>query len=70
MSFQACIDQTPRHETIQPQSSTPPYFIQTSAAQVRQGDILNVTVGSPAEAPLPIGGFIMQARQIQVSFTS
>ncbi|CAB3237841.1 unnamed protein product [Arctia plantaginis] len=61
----ACIDQTPRHETIQPQSSTPPYLIQTSAAQVRQGDILNVTVGSPSGAPLPIGGFIMQARQIQ-----
>lgn len=61
----ACVDQTPRHESIQPQSSTPPYMILTSSAQVRQGDILNVTVGSPAGAPLPIGGFILQARQIQ-----
>ncbi|KOB77001.1 hypothetical protein OBRU01_04791 [Operophtera brumata] len=44
----ACIDQLPRHETILPQSSPPPYFILTSSAQVRQGDVLNVTVGSPA----------------------
>ncbi|XP_047036752.1 putative ferric-chelate reductase 1 homolog [Helicoverpa zea] len=61
----ACIDQTPRHESIKPQSSTPPYLILTSASQVRQGDTLEVTVGSPAGAPLPIGGFILQARQIQ-----
>ncbi|XP_022837537.1 putative ferric-chelate reductase 1 homolog [Spodoptera litura] len=61
----ACIDQTPRHESIPAQSSTPPYIILTSTAQVRQGDTLQVTVGSPAGAPLPIGGFILQARQIQ-----
>ncbi|KAJ8708278.1 hypothetical protein PYW07_010403 [Mythimna separata] len=61
----ACIDQTPRHESIAAQSSTPPYLILTSSAQVRQGDTLQVTVGSPAGAPLPIGGFILQARQIQ-----
>ncbi|KAJ8708618.1 hypothetical protein PYW08_010000 [Mythimna loreyi] len=61
----ACIDQTPRHESITAQTSTPPYLILTSSAQVRQGDTLQVTVGSPAGAPLPIGGFILQARQIQ-----
>ncbi|CAH0598361.1 unnamed protein product [Chrysodeixis includens] len=61
----ACTDQLPRHESIAPQTSTPPYLILTSSAQVRQGDTIQVTVGSPAGAPLPIGGFIMQARSIQ-----
>ncbi|XP_075985959.1 putative ferric-chelate reductase 1 homolog [Anticarsia gemmatalis] len=61
----ACVDQTPRHENIPAQSTAPPYLILTSSAQVRQGDTLDVTVGSPAGAPLPIGGFILQARQIQ-----
>ncbi|XP_013195136.2 putative ferric-chelate reductase 1 homolog [Amyelois transitella] len=61
----ACIDQLPRHSTIQPQSSVPPYIILTSSSQVRQGDVLNVTIGSPAGAPIPIGGFILQAREIQ-----
>ncbi|KAM3958035.1 putative ferric-chelate reductase 1 homolog [Aphomia sociella] len=61
----ACIDQLPRHSTIEPQSTVPPYIILTSSSQVRQGDILNVTVGSPAGAPVPIGGFILQARNIQ-----
>ncbi|XP_053620478.1 putative ferric-chelate reductase 1 homolog [Plodia interpunctella] len=61
----ACIDQLPRHSTIQPQSTIPPYIIVTSSSQVRQGDVLNITIGSPAGAPVPIGGFILQARQIQ-----
>ncbi|XP_045507072.1 putative ferric-chelate reductase 1 homolog [Colias croceus] len=61
----ACIDQMPRHSGILPQSSVPPYAIMTSASQVRQGDSLNVTIGSPFGAPLPIGGFIVQARAIQ-----
>ncbi|XP_049881271.1 putative ferric-chelate reductase 1 homolog [Pectinophora gossypiella] len=61
----ACVDQLPRHSTIQPQTTPPPYVILTSSPQVRQGDILNVTVGSPAGAPVPIGGFILQARQVQ-----
>ncbi|KAL0811036.1 hypothetical protein ABMA28_010316 [Loxostege sticticalis] len=61
----ACNDQLPRHSTIQPQTSVPPYVIVPSSSQVRQGDVLNVTVGSPAGAPVPIGGFILQARSIQ-----
>ncbi|KAL4713753.1 hypothetical protein ACJJTC_004284 [Scirpophaga incertulas] len=61
----ACIDQLPRHSTIIPQTSVPPYVIIPSASQVRQGDTMNVTIGSPAGAPVPIGGFILQARQIQ-----
>ncbi|KAJ2944971.1 hypothetical protein O0L34_g1868 [Tuta absoluta] len=63
----ACIDQLPKHSTpnLQPQTSPPPYLIVTSASQVRQGDVLNVTIGSPAGAPVPIGGFILQARQVQ-----
>lgn len=61
----ACEDQLPRHESIVPQSSAPPYLILTSSAQVRQGDTLNVTIGSPAGAPVPIGGFLLQAREIQ-----
>ncbi|VVC86911.1 unnamed protein product [Leptidea sinapis] len=51
--------------TILPQASVPPYAIITSSAQVRQGDALNVTIGSPFTTPLPIGGFILQARSIQ-----
>ncbi|VVC86910.1 unnamed protein product [Leptidea sinapis] len=61
----ACLDQIPRHSTILPQASVPPYAIITSSAQVRQGDALNVTIGSPFTTPLPIGGFILQARSIQ-----
>ncbi|XP_038218052.1 putative ferric-chelate reductase 1 homolog isoform X1 [Zerene cesonia] len=61
----ACIDQMPRHSGILPQSSVPPYSIITSASQVKQGDSLNVTIGSPFGAPVPIGGFIVQARAIQ-----
>ncbi|RVE45028.1 hypothetical protein evm_010346 [Chilo suppressalis] len=61
----ACQDQMPRHSTVLPQSSVPPYIIVPSSAQVRQGDAVNVTIGSPAGAPLPIGGFILQARSIQ-----
>ncbi|KAJ0171929.1 hypothetical protein K1T71_012692 [Dendrolimus kikuchii] len=61
----ACVDQLPRHESIQPQTSVPPYIIMTAASQVRQGDKLNVTIGSPVGASVPIGGFILQARQIQ-----
>ncbi|CAG4994971.1 unnamed protein product [Parnassius apollo] len=61
----ACVDQMPRHSGIQAQTSVPPYAITTSASQVRQGDILNVTIGSPFGAPVPIGGFILQARQVQ-----
>ncbi|XP_045455053.1 putative ferric-chelate reductase 1 homolog [Melitaea cinxia] len=61
----ACDDQTPRHGDIQAQTSVPPYAIFTSASQVRQGDVLNVTISSPFGAPAPIGGFILQARGIQ-----
>ncbi|XP_072946264.1 putative ferric-chelate reductase 1 homolog isoform X2 [Epargyreus clarus] len=61
----ACIDQTPKHSTIQAQSSPPPYMITTSASQVRQGDVINVTVGSQFRAPTPIEGFILQAREVQ-----
>lgn len=61
----ACVDQMPRHSTIVPQTSVPPYVIVPSSSQVRQGDTLNVTIGSPAGAPVPIGGFILQGRQIQ-----
>ncbi|CAK1547748.1 unnamed protein product [Leptosia nina] len=61
----ACLDQMPRHSSILPQSSVPPYAISTSSAQVRQGDSINVTIGSPFGAPVPIGGFILQARAIQ-----
>ncbi|XP_039764896.1 putative ferric-chelate reductase 1 homolog isoform X1 [Pararge aegeria] len=61
----ACLDQIPRHNGIQAQTSVPPYAIYTSTAQVRQGDTLNVTIGSPFGAPTPIGGFILQAREIQ-----
>ncbi|CAH2098145.1 unnamed protein product [Euphydryas editha] len=61
----ACVDQTPRHSDIQAQTSVPPYAIFTSASQVRQGDVLNVTIGSPFGAPTPIGGFLLQARGIQ-----
>ncbi|XP_047539509.1 putative ferric-chelate reductase 1 homolog isoform X1 [Vanessa atalanta] len=61
----ACVDQMPRHSDIQAQTSVPPYAIFTSASQVRQGDVLNVTIGSPFGAPAPIGGFILQARGIQ-----
>ncbi|XP_028167929.1 putative ferric-chelate reductase 1 homolog [Ostrinia furnacalis] len=61
----ACNDQMPRHASIQAQSTPPPYVIGPSSSQVRQGDSLNVTVGSPAGAPTPIGGFILQARSIQ-----
>ncbi|XP_034826030.1 putative ferric-chelate reductase 1 homolog isoform X1 [Maniola hyperantus] len=61
----ACQDQLPRHGGIQGQTSVPPYAIFTSTAQVRQGDTLNVTIGSPFGAPTPIGGFLLQARAIQ-----
>ncbi|KAG6443425.1 putative ferric-chelate reductase 1 homolog [Manduca sexta] len=61
----ACADQMPRHSGVEVQTSVPPYMILTSGAQVRQGDVLNVTIGSPAGAPVPIGGFILQAREIQ-----
>ncbi|XP_028167383.1 putative defense protein [Ostrinia furnacalis] len=64
----ACNDQMPRHASIQAQSTPPPYVIGPSSSQVRQGDSLNVTVGSPAGAPTPIGGFILQARSIQQLF--
>ncbi|CAG9568695.1 unnamed protein product [Danaus chrysippus] len=60
----ACLDQFPRHSDIPAQTSAPPYSIFTSP-QVRQGDTLNVTIGSPFGAPTPIGGFILQARSIQ-----
>nr|XP_032521906.1 putative ferric-chelate reductase 1 homolog isoform X2 [Danaus plexippus plexippus] len=60
----ACLDQFPRHSDIPAQTSAPPYSIFTSP-QVRQGDTLNVTIGSPFGAPTPIGGFILQARTIQ-----
>ncbi|XP_045540142.1 putative ferric-chelate reductase 1 homolog [Papilio machaon] len=60
----ACVDQTPRHSGIPAQSSVPPYAIYTSS-QVRQGDVLNVTIGSALGAPVIIGGFILQARQVQ-----
>ncbi|CAH0714862.1 unnamed protein product, partial [Brenthis ino] len=61
----ACLDQTPRHSEILAQSSVPPYSLITSSPQVRQGDMINVTIGSPFGAPVPIGGFILQAREIQ-----
>ncbi|XP_068624123.1 putative ferric-chelate reductase 1 homolog [Battus philenor] len=61
----ACVDQLPRHSGIAPQTSVPPYSVTTSSSQVRQGDILNVTIGSPFGAPVPVAGFILQARQVQ-----
>ncbi|CAH2058294.1 unnamed protein product, partial [Iphiclides podalirius] len=61
----ACVDQMPRHSGIMAQTSVPPYALTASASQVRQGSILNVTIGSPFGAPVPIGGFLLQARQVQ-----
>lgn len=61
----ACLDQTPRHSEIPAQSSVPPYSLLPSSSQVRQGDVLNITIGSPFGAPTAIGGFILQAREVQ-----
>ncbi|XP_063393273.1 putative ferric-chelate reductase 1 homolog isoform X1 [Cydia fagiglandana] len=61
----SCLDQLPRHPEIEPQTSVPPYVVVTSSSQVRQGDKLSVTIGSQPGAPVPIGGFILQARQVQ-----
>ncbi|XP_063371982.1 putative ferric-chelate reductase 1 homolog isoform X1 [Cydia amplana] len=61
----SCLDQLPRHPDIEPQTSVPPYVVVTSSSQVRQGDKLSVTIGSQPGAPVPIGGFILQARQVQ-----
>ncbi|XP_041972011.1 putative ferric-chelate reductase 1 homolog [Aricia agestis] len=61
----ACLDQIPRHSDILPQTTVPPYGLFPSTSQVRQGDTLNVTIAGSFGAPLPIGGFILQAREIQ-----
>lgn len=59
----ACVTMMPSHSGIAAMTSPAPYTVTPSAPQVRQGDTLRVTVSSPTDTP--IGGFLLQARQVQ-----
>lgn len=58
----ACTDQKPIHPGVQELLEPHPYQIVTSASQVRQNDVISVTITSNIGGP---NGFLLQARKIQ-----